>query len=216
VRLSFLSSPFSLSAYATAPDIPTDKINMPSPQPPYASPFEAYAASKVHALRASENFVVDNKPYFDIINIMPSFIIGANELTTSITEMRTKGTNRHALTPIVGVKNPNANPGTTVFLDDVAKIEVLALDPKIPGGQNFLISSGGLRGTTWNDSIDIVKRNFPEEVAKGVWPLDGDQPTKRTKVDSSRTEEVFGFKLADYETQVKSVVAHYLELLNKA
>jgi nucleoside-diphosphate-sugar epimerase len=213
---SLLPIPFHLPAYSTVPDISTDKMSIPSPQPPYGSPFEAYASSKIHALHASEEFVTDNKPHFDIINIMPSFIIGANELTTSITEMRTKGTNRHALTAIMGVKNPNANASTTVFVDDVAKIEVLALDPKIPGGQNFLISSGGLRGTTWNDSIDIVKRNFPEEVAKGVWPLDGDQPTKRTKVDSSRTEEVFGFKLADYETQVKSVVAHYLELLNKA
>lgn len=159
--------------------------------------------------------MTDNKPHFDIINIMPSFIIGKNELTTSIEEMRTKGTNRHALTALLGVKNPNPNPSTTVFIDDVAKIEVLSLDPKIPGGQNFLVSSGGVKGTTWNDSIDIVKRNFPEEVARGVWPLDGSQPTKSTKVDSSRTEEVFGFKLADFETQVKSVVEHYLELSRK-
>jgi nucleoside-diphosphate-sugar epimerase len=209
----FLSSS---SASPTVPDISIDKMSIPSPQPPYANPFDAYAASKIRALRASEEFVADNKPHFDIINIMPSFVIGANELTTSIAEMRTKGTNRHALTPIVGVKNPNPNPGTTVFVDDVAKIEVLALDPRIPGGQNFLVSSGGLRGTTWNDAIDIVKRNFPDEAARGVWPLDGDQPTKRTMVDSSRTEEVFGFKLASYETQVKSVVAHYLELLDKA
>jgi nucleoside-diphosphate-sugar epimerase len=109
-------------------------------------------------------------------------------------------------------KTPNPNPSTTVSVDDVAKIEVLALDPKIPGGQNFLVSSGGTYSTTWNDSIDIVKRHFLEAVARGVWPLDGDQPTKRTKVDSSRAEEVFGFKLTDYETQVKSVVVHYLEL----
>lgn len=147
---------------------------------------------------------------------MPSFIIGKNELTTSIEEMRTKGTNRHVLTAILGVKNPKPNPGTTVFLDDVAKIEVMSLDPKIPGGQNFLVSSGGVKGTTWNDAIDIVRKNFPEEVKRGVWPLDGSQPTKLTKVDSSRTEETFGFRLADYETQVKSVVGHYLELMQKA
>ncbi len=192
-----------------------DRMSIASPQPPYANAFEAYAASKAHALHASEKFVADEKPRFDIINIMPSFIIGANELTASVEDMRTKGTNRHALTAILGVKNPTANPSTTVFVDDVAKIEVLALDPKIPGGQSFLVSSGGTYGTTWNDSIDIVKRNFPEAVTTGVLQLDGDQPTKRTKVDSSRTEAVFGFKLADYETQVKSVVTHYLELLEK-
>jgi nucleoside-diphosphate-sugar epimerase len=187
-------------------------MSIPPPQPPYANPVEAYAASKVHALHASEKFVADNHPNFDIINLMPSFIIGANELTTSTTEMRTKGTNRHALTPLLGIKNPNPNPSTTVFLDDVARIEVLALDPSIPGNQNFLLSSGGTYGTTWNDSKEIVKRFIPDQVQRGVWSLDGDQPTKRTKVDSARTEEVFGFKLQGYETQVRSVAAHYLEL----
>jgi nucleoside-diphosphate-sugar epimerase len=210
------SSPFHRFTPSEALTESTDKMSIPSPQPPYANPFEAYAASKVLALHASEEFVADSKPHFDIINIMPSIVIGANELTTSVTEMRTRGTNRYALTAMEGVKNPKPKPSTTVFVDDVAKIEVLALDPRIPGGQNFLVSSGGVEGTTWNDLIDIVRRNFPEEVARGVWPLDGDQPTKRTKVDSSRTEEVFGFKLAGYETQIKSVVKHYLELLEKA
>lgn len=39
--------------------------------------------------------------------------------------------------------------------------------------------------------------------------------TKRTKVDSSRTEKVFGFKFASYEEQVKSVTQQYLELLGE-
>ncbi len=59
----------------------------------------------------------------------------------------------------------------------------------------------------------IVKREFPEAVKKGVLPLGGKQPTKKVRLDASRTEEVFGIRFEGYETQVKSVAKHYLELV---
>jgi nucleoside-diphosphate-sugar epimerase len=191
-----------------------DTNKIPEPHGPYANHFEAYAASKVKALHASEAFVAAARPSYDIINIMPSYLIGKNELVTDLKDI-TKGTNGPALRVLLGNKAPNANPSTTVYVNDVAEIQVRALSPKIAGNQNFLASSGGIKGTTWNDVIDITKKNFPEAVKKNIFPLDGSQPTKSTKVDSSRTEKVFGIKLASYETQVKSVVEHYLELFEK-
>ena len=90
-----------------------------------------------------------------------------------------------------------------------------ALDPKIEGGQSFLAVSEGTKGTVWSDAIDIVNRNFPEAVKKGILPNNGSTPTRRTKIDSSRTEKVFGIKLLSYEEQVKSVVKQYLTLLGE-
>ena len=191
-----------------------DTNQIQEPHGPYSNHFEAYAASKVKALHASEAFIESVKPSFDVINIMPSFIIGRNELVTDLKDI-TKGTNGPALRVLLGEKAPFANPSTTVYVNDVAEIEVRALNPKVAGNQNFLVSSGGIKGTTWNDVVEITRRNFPEAVKRNVFPLDGSQPTKSTKVDSSRTEEVFGIKLADYETQVKSVVGHYLALYEK-
>ena len=191
-----------------------DTNQIPEPHGPYSNHFEAYAASKVKALHASEAFIDSVKPSFDVINFMPSFIIGKNELVTDLKYI-TKGTNGPALRVLLGEKASFANPSTTVYVNDVAEIEVRALDPKIAGNQKFLVSSGGIKGTTWDDVVEITKRNFPDAVKKNIFPLDGSQPTKSTKVDSSRTEEVFGIKLADYETQIKSIVGHYLELNEK-
>jgi nucleoside-diphosphate-sugar epimerase len=188
-----------------------DTNQIPEPHGPYANHFEAYAASKVKALHASNEFIASVKPSFDVINIMPSFLIGKNELVTDLKDI-TNGTNGPALRVLLGNKAASANPSTTVYVNDVAEIEVRALNAKVAGNQNFLVSSGGPKGTTWDDVIEITRRNFPEAVKKNVFPLNGSQPTKSTKVDSSRTEEVFGIKLANYETQVKSVVGHYLEL----
>lgn len=157
--------------------------------------------------------MTEHKPTFDIINVMPSFFVGRNELNTSAQEYLASGTNRIALGPILGNKADQALPGNSVHVNDVARIQVLALDPKIKGNQNFMISSQGPEGTVWDEAIEIAERNFPEALGKGVLKLGGTQPTKKLLIDSSRTEEVFGFKLAGYEEQVKSVLGHYLELV---
>lgn len=41
-------------------------------QPPYANTFEAYCASKIAALNASDEFMRRQKRAFDVVNIMPS------------------------------------------------------------------------------------------------------------------------------------------------
>ena len=104
-------------------------------------------------------------------------------------------------------------PSTSVHVEDVARLHVEALNPKIEGNQSFLAVSEGERGTRWPEAIEIVNRNFPEAVKKGILPNNGTSMTKRTKVDASRTEKVFGFKFQSYEEQVKSVVKQYLSLL---
>jgi nucleoside-diphosphate-sugar epimerase len=190
-----------------------DKSPIPTPHGPYEhGQFEAYSASKALALRATYDFIATQKPTFDIINTLPAFFIGKNELITSLDKVAT-GTNGMVLGPILGNKASDPLAGTTVFVNDVAKVQVLALNPKIEGNQNFMLSSEGVNGVKWDDAIEIVRRNFPEEVKKGVFKLDGTQPTTELKIDSARTEEVFGFKLASFEEQVKSIVGHYLELI---
>ena len=145
---------------------------------------------------------------------MPVFVIGKNELVTSTKAFYT-GTNLIAMAPLLGIVNPDPFMGISVHNDDVARVHVAALDPRIPGGSNFMCSSDGIQGCKWNDAIEVVKKNFPDAVAHGIFPLGGDQPTWTLKVDSSKTEEMFGFKFANYEEQVKSVAGHYVELAVK-
>jgi nucleoside-diphosphate-sugar epimerase len=107
-------------------------------------------------------------------------------------------------------------PGMSVLVDDVAKVHVMALDSSgVKGGESFLAASQGIGGTVWGDAIEIVNRNFPEEVKSGVLPNKSPAPTKRIRLDASKTEEVFDFKFASYEEQVKSMVKQYLEMVRK-
>jgi hypothetical protein len=150
---------------------------------------------------------------------MPSFIIGKKELVTDFYKVE-NGTNAFALAPIRGYVKPGT-PGTTVFLDDVAKVHVLALDKKVLDGDkpiydHFLTSSGGENGTTFDNAIEIVRKNFPKQTKQGLFPLTDTQPAKRLPIDSSRREAVFRIKLAWFEEQVNSVVKHYIELADAA
>lgn len=92
-------------------------------------------------------------------------------------------------------------------------MHVKALDAIIPAG-TYIANSEGYPGvgTVWQDATRIVAENYPEAVAKGTFPNNGIQDTRRARVDARKSEEVFGFKFLTFEDQVKSVAAHYLEL----
>jgi nucleoside-diphosphate-sugar epimerase len=192
-----------------------DTYEAPNPAPPYHHPFEAYAAGKKRALIATKDFVKEKKPLFDIIHILPAFVVGDNELVTD-PKLVADATVRAAFCQVLGEDSGwGAVPSTSVHVWDVANLHVKALDPTISGNQSFLAVSEGEKGTVWGDAIDIVNRNFPQAVKKGILPNNGHTPTKRTKIDASRTEKVFGFKFLSYEEQVKSVVKQYLTLLGE-
>jgi nucleoside-diphosphate-sugar epimerase len=183
---------------------------LPPPSGPYPSDFHAYNASKTAALLATEAFVRDQKPHFDVTNIHPSFIIGKSELVTDVKDI-TLGTNAVALGPVLGNKSDTPIVGTSVHVNDVAFMHVKALDPTVPAG-SYISNSDDYAGTVWQNATSIAAEHFPKAVAKGILPNNGMQPTRKSRVNARRTEEVMGFKFLSYEDQVTSVVKHYLEL----
>jgi nucleoside-diphosphate-sugar epimerase len=181
---------------------------------PFSTDIETYCAGKCRALLAAETFVAKNKPKWDVVHIMPGWVVGQNELCTKAEDLMV-GSNAPALVPVVGCEDKwgVAVPGTSVHVEDVAELHVRALNPSIPGNECNIAVSGGKKGTVWEDSFEIVKRHFPKAVAKGVLPCTGPSSTKRVRMDASLTEKVFGMKFASYEEQVKSVVGQYLQLV---
>ncbi|TFB02751.1 hypothetical protein CCMA1212_005524 [Trichoderma ghanense] len=186
---------------------------IPVDKGPYGSEFQAYGASKAAALNESEAWIAENKPGFDLISILPGWIWGADELATTPKDFKTSSTNSVLLAYLRGSQTDAASHINSVLIDDVAKLHVLALDPKIPGNQAFLAVADDIDGKDWEDAIEIIKKNYPEAIEKGLLKTTGKQPTIRIRLDAKKTEETFGFKLAGYDEQVKSLVNQYLELV---
>ncbi|KAG9258099.1 uncharacterized protein F5Z01DRAFT_670749 [Emericellopsis atlantica] len=181
---------------------------------PFANAMDAYGVAKAGAHAATARFIEEEKPAFEVVNILPSMVTGKNELNRTPEDVG-KGSNGSTLGILLNNKNEMPSLGATVHINDVARAHIDALNPAFKGNRNYLCSSGGLDGTTWEDAKEIVRRNFPKAVADGTLPLEGTQPSRPLRLDVSETEKTFGWKFANYEEQVKSLVEHYLELLGK-
>ncbi|WQF76601.1 Putative NAD-dependent epimerase/dehydratase, NAD(P)-binding domain superfamily [Colletotrichum destructivum] len=174
---------------------------------PYESEFAAYAASKVAALKGAEAWIARERPAFEVVHLHPSFVIGRNDIATTTTEAM-RGTNAVILATLRGKKMGCNYAGATVHVDDVARAHVQALTPAVPGNRSYILSTRA----RWNDAKLIAKRGFPEAVERKLICSSGSVGTVNIEFDASETERVFGFRLQGFEEQVRSVVAHYVEL----
>lgn len=186
---------------------PTDRIAFPEGH--YESEFAAYAASKVAALTAAENWMKRETPSFDLIHLHPSFVLGKNELASHTKEVM-KGTNSIVLGMVLG-KPMGSIANASVHLEDVARVHVQALSAMVPGNQSYILS----QESDWSAVSEIVEEEFPAVVASGILPNCGSSETHEVIIDSSLTEVIFGFEHSDLQQQVRSVVGHFLELKAK-
>lgn len=198
-----------LTGFETSPRPiqPTDRVEFA--EGPYESEFAAYAASKVAALSAAENWMNRQSPNFDLIHLHPSFVLGKNEIAATTKEAM-KGTNSIVLGMVLG-KCMGSIASASVHLEDVARVHVQALSSLVPGNQSYILS----QETKWSCVRQLVDEVFPEAVESRVLPNCGSAQTHEILVNSSFTEAVFGFEHKGLEEQVKSVVGYYLELKAK-
>ncbi|EGR51087.1 uncharacterized protein TRIREDRAFT_56700, partial [Trichoderma reesei QM6a] len=192
-----------------------EESRVPTSHGPFTNVMDAYAASKSAAFNETKKFVAEKNPPFDVIHVLPLFVLGRDDTVTTA-EQIVKGTNKILMAPLLGTPRPPI-PGAPVHLDDVARLHVLSLDPKVDGNQDFLAGSHSLEPFEWSDSVNIIKKHFPQAVADGVFKFEAAEQlvTFKTQVDSTKAEKMFGFKFKRFEEQVVSVVGHYLELLGK-
>ncbi|RAQ99731.1 Cytochrome P450 [Stemphylium lycopersici] len=136
-----------------------DTYPPPDPKGPFIAPIEAYAVAKSHALAASEQFIKNERPGFDLISVLPSTVIGKNELNTSKEQLEAS-TNGFVIGPLIGRTPETPALGASVHLHDVARVHIDALNPSIPGNRRLLCSSGGTEGTRYDDAKEIVHRHY--------------------------------------------------------
>jgi nucleoside-diphosphate-sugar epimerase len=180
---------------------------------PYAHSLEAYSASKIAALNETEAWMEREKGNvpFDVVNIFPSYVFGRDELVTKAGDAL-RGANSLVLGPVTGTTIDDPLPGSSVHVRDVALAHVKALNPKVPGNQGYLLTSGGLEGSRLEDATSIVARSYADAVKAGIIPNNGKITSSLVKFDASASEEALGMKFIGFEEQVKDVVGHYLEL----
>jgi nucleoside-diphosphate-sugar epimerase len=183
------------------------------PLEPGIPSFVAYAAGKVAALNSTEKWMEERRPHFDIIHLMPSYVLGRVGMATSVSDLR-RTANKFILNMALGLEEGSSDPSKMAMIvnhiDDCARIHVEALDAKIRGNQNFMISHGSDLHLQWDQAINVIKHNFPQAFETGLLPCSGRIETVDCCLDSTKTQQTFGL-YHTYEDAVREVVQQLLD-----
>lgn len=207
------------SVAAVIPDMPVEPFDAdtvePDPQGPFTHPFWSYAASKKLALNATRKFIAEQSPRFDVVNVMPSFVIGPNGFAASREEY-VLGSNRIALSPLLGLTYPEPRPGFACHVDDVAVVHVAALRSDVSGHHNFGVTYNGPDGIEWDAVVEIVKKRLPGLVEKGVFPLGGRVEAQKVPFDARKTEKILNIKFKTFEDMVVDLASDFARVVAKS
>ncbi|XDG01670.1 hypothetical protein ABKA04_001285 [Annulohypoxylon sp. FPYF3050] len=181
------------------------------PRPPYESELQAYCAGKTAALKASEAFSKDEAVKFDLISILPSWILGRDELATNIDELRA-GSNGMVIGWLLDGGQSFGVVGNAVLCADVARAHVRALESDIKGSQSFLLNTEA----NWKDTPGIIKKYFPDVYESGIFKEGIWYPSVPLRWDISKVQRVLGIELAGFDAIIKEVAEQYIELAKES
>ncbi|RDW57379.1 hypothetical protein BP5796_12829 [Coleophoma crateriformis] len=188
----------------TAEDI-NSKCGKPS------SSMEAYFTSKTLSRIATKEFMEKEKPNFEFVNLLPTMVVGPNELAANVQQLMTSP-GAMLLVTLMDVKMPEM-VGATVHVDDVARAHIDGLKSSVPGNTDYILSSDVPGGINWQDVENAMRKTFPEAVEKGILKMEGSMALRPWRLDTRKTEEAFGWKAISFQETLKDLVEQYLDLL---
>ena len=175
--------------------------------------FEAYILAKITELNYIDSFVKQKKPHFSVATIAPGYIFGRDELVLDAkTAAEKKSSPGMLLRSLIGIDSLDPVHGGYVHIDDLALVYMKILELQLPTESPS--SFGACKTVNFDESWDLVEKNFPREVSEGFLKR-GILPTLPISYDSSETEENLGFEFRSFENALKDVVQLYLERLSK-
>ena len=205
--------PFSW-LFAPTTDLYTSASINTSTSGPWTSAMDAHWSSKSLSRTFAHEFLATEKPHFDIIQLLPSVVIGPDMLAETPEDVLTN-TRAMALGPLLGQKAAAPLVGTSVHVLDVAKAHVDALQTSIPGNEDYVLTSDSPEGVQWNDVLKIAEKYFPEAIEKGILKMGGNLETTLWRIGTEEMEKVFGWKCTSFEKTVRDLIGLYVELVKK-
>lgn len=162
------------------------------------NPYEAYIASKAIVEKNAWKFVETEKPSFDIITLLMTYVFG---------DVLVKNDNKPSGTNALlwGILKNGAQGGMmeqTVHVRDVADAHVRALDESVKGNQRFIIAGDSIK---FNNAFELVKKEFPNE----TWNF-GSTISTNVTYDNRRAKEVLGIKFRTFKSTILDTVRQYV------
>ncbi|KAI3403030.1 GRE2 [Candida oxycetoniae] len=210
----------SYAAIATAKDSVDPKAvinekdwNQITREEAIANPFHGYRASKTFAEKAAWDFVKEHESKFILSTVNPTFVFGPQLFDSEVKE--NLNTSSEAINVITKLQPEDAIPsfkGGWVDVRDVAKAHLVAFENPKAEHQRLLMNSGKF---TEQSIVDLVREKFPElknvPIGNPGAGLRAIEETLAT-IDNSKTKEILGFELIDFEKSVADSVQQIIDV----
>ncbi|KAK8133533.1 cinnamoyl-CoA reductase [Apiospora sp. TS-2023a] len=211
-KLVIASSAFANTPFPPNGDVKiTPESRLPDVPGLFDSMLPAYSAGKIGALNATDRFVKERSPSFEVINVFPGFVFGRDDRALQAEELMAS-TNRILLGVITGQVAPAPMPSGACHVDDAAMLFLLALDD---GDKAAPKNIGASVPHVFNEAWDIVQERFPVAAKDGTFSK-GKQETIPVDWDAHQTELDLGVTFKTWSDMVVDVASQYLELSGKA
>jgi nucleoside-diphosphate-sugar epimerase len=160
-----------------------------------------YQASKILAHQASNQFLQDQNPHFQVITLHPTFVLGPSLVQKSAGDVNgVVGMFMQSLT-----SEKPVFPSTCVDVRDVADAMLATMDANIErNGEEFIIS--GVK-FTWEDVVTYVNKAYPQVTVNLRPPFE-----KPFDATASKAERILGAKWRSMEEIIGSVLDQQLAL----
>lgn len=214
--VALLAPPTTSNPNNPFPVGPDDLAPPPTLEQMQSNHWLAYRGSKILAHRAANEWVATHNPHFDVLWVLPGYVMGANEPVRTAQGMLDRASsNGTMLLYALGKDSPGGEPRPLdlVWVDDVAEVHVKLLEADgVRSGERFVASYDGGVIEGYGDIDPIVKRLYPEAVGMGLLPLGGKVIGRRAGYDSGKTERVLGVRFHGLEEMVEGVVGQFVKL----
>jgi len=176
--------------------------------------FVAYMASKKLAEKASFDFIEKEKPHFDIVTLLPSFVFGPAEAVAETTGdiSSLQRINKH-ITIKTDIEAPSPIQHQ-VDVRDVALAHVLAFETPIASNQRYLITEGPF---SYHEIVEVAHKEFPGKTKAP--PLTAPPPPLSLFpymiIDHSKSERELGLKYHPRDVTFYDSIANLIELHNQ-
>ncbi|KAJ5670968.1 NAD(P)-binding protein [Penicillium longicatenatum] len=181
---------------------------------PFPSAMESYWAAKALARMATKSFISRGKAQFDIVNLLPSVVIGPDDRLlyddTATRDNLLEEKRGAVLAPALSssLNSPPCSCGRCR-----ARPVDAADDALVPGNSEYILCSNTPGGVVWDQEIKrIAHQYFPTDVENKTLPLEGSLGTVKWRLDALRSEKVFGWQFTNFEETMRGLIEQYLQL----
>ncbi|RCK64033.1 putative NADPH-dependent methylglyoxal reductase GRP2 [Candida viswanathii] len=171
----------------------------------------AYYASKAFAEKAAWEFVMMQKPLFELVVVNPSWVFGPKAYDF---DPKRFNSSNELIDDVLKLNHGNNSTfenvaGGFISVNDIAKVQVYAIESDELVNKRLLMQNGFF---TTQLLLDVVNKNFPElDLPKGNPGTEAEEFKKLAKVSNNATKKLLPWEFESLESIVVATVKQILE-----